>query len=154
MAERAEGVRSLGSEESNSKSLPNLRAEVSPNLATRQNSARRSKSKSSLRSRQMQKRLNFMKQRKLGKTPRPEWKDIPLLATEKPYHFQKDEKYCRVGYTIPRKKHSMGLAPLPEPPISYKTHKPSLPKPKSIFKTRGAPAMLLLVATRLRQPSG
>ena len=77
-----------------------------------------------------------MKQRKLGKTPRPEWKDIPLLATEKPYHFQKDEKYCRVGYTVPRKKHSMGLAPLPEPPISYKTHKPSLPKPKSIFKTK------------------
>ena len=30
----------------------------------------------------------------------------------------------------------MGLAPLPEPPISYKAHKPALPKPKSIFKTK------------------
>ena len=30
----------------------------------------------------------------------------------------------------------MGLAPLPQPPIKYKVNKPSMPKPKSIFKTK------------------
>ena len=120
-----------------SQSLPALDAKTnSPLTSARKKSARRSKSKGSLKDRQMEKRRNFMKQRKLGKTPRPEWKDVPPLSTEKPYHFLNNEKFCRVGYTVPRKKYSMGLAPLPQPPIKYKVNKPSMPKPKSIFKTK------------------
>ena len=66
MAERAEGVRSSAAKKATAKAYQTLELRVA--LTWQQGKTQRAVSQNSLRSRQMQKRLNFMKQRKLGKT--------------------------------------------------------------------------------------